>query len=215
MIAVSKTSAAAPRTVRVRELSDAPGKDEEHDRADREDRGQDPSGVDARLQVFVADQDQLEGREGGREQAREADPDLLHALPLVHARSRQPPGRPRRMLAQQLVAALGVARHRAAAARDRRSSPPPRARCGAGSAGRCAGSTAGRSAPRSSSSGASSQSASDTTGSALRRTARAVASRFSVPRFQGQTSWQMSQPYTCAPSSSRYSSGIEPGACVQ
>ena len=39
--------------------------------------------------------------------------------------------------------------------------------------------------------------------------------RFSTPRFQGQTSWQMSQPYTDAPSSSRYASGTGAGACVQ
>ena len=36
-----------------------------------------------------------------------------------------------------------------------------------------------------------------------------------MPRFHGQTSWQMSQPYTWAPSSSRYSSGIAPGAWLQ
>jgi hypothetical protein len=36
-----------------------------------------------------------------------------------------------------------------------------------------------------------------------------------MPLFHGQTSWQMSQPYTCAPSSPRYSSGIGAGACDQ
>ena len=101
--------------------------------------------------------------------------------------------RPLRVLAQQLVVALEERLTHVQGRRARRCSRARRAHCDAGSAHRCAGRTGARSAAVSDAPSSSSQSDERTWGSRAGGQ-RVVRAPFLEPRFQGQTSWQMSQP---------------------